>query len=282
MGKLWCDGFPTVEVLRSDTPKPVTLVVPYYENRAFFGMQINHWKRYPKHWFDHFSVIVVDDGSPTHPAVDVVNTLGPVSFLRLFRIDVDIRWNWLAARNIGAHHARDGWLILTDMDHSLPPETLERCIWGKHDPANAYFFQREELNIFHPLHGQISPHSASFFLTKQMFWKIGGYDEALSGYYGTDGDWRRRLARHAKIVLTPDKLVRFEFFNDSSTMTYKRKQPEDAAVGKLVKARKPGWKPKTLSFPYHEELCPMPLSPSVPPLAVPHGYVMDTAHSTGQ
>ena len=89
-------------------------------------------------------------------------------------------------------------------------------------------------------------------MTKALFWEIGGYDEALSGYYGTDGDYRRRLARHATIQILPVPLVRHEYVGDSSTTRYQRKQPEDAAVGRLIGARRPGWQPTVLSFPYHE------------------------------
>lgn len=85
-----------------------------------------------------------------------------------------------------------------------------------------------------------------------MFWRIGGYDEALSGYYGTDGDYRRRCAATAPIRILRDKLIRHEFFMDSSTTRYLRKQPEDSAVSRIVAQRGNGWKPLTLSFPYRE------------------------------
>jgi len=49
-------------------------------------------------------------------------------------------------------------------------------------------------------------------------------------------------------------LVRHEYVGDSSTQRYHRKQPQDAAVRRLVAARRPGWQPTTLSFPYHEVL----------------------------
>src|SRR5262245_9755397 len=245
-GKLWCRDVPLVTVQAGD-PKPLTLILPYYENRAFFGQQLRLWLSYPEPLRRLFSVIVVDDGSRDHPAAAVLAHFPPIPFLRLFRIEVDVRWNWLAARNIGAHYAADGWILLTDMDHVVPIFTLAAVCHGAHDPARVYAFARKEHT------GQvIAPHSASFLLTRALFWKIGGYDEALSGYYGTDGDFRRRLSKHATMALLPDPLIRYEYQEDSSTRRYLRKQPEDAAVGRLVAARGPSWRPKTLSFPYHE------------------------------
>jgi hypothetical protein len=248
MGTLWCQGFPVVTVQETDTPKPVTFVYPYYENRAFFGAQLMKWKSYPERMRTHLSVVVVDDGSPRHPASEVVDRLGPFPFpLRLFRIEVDVRWNWLAARNIGAHYAADGWLLLTDMDHVVPNETLHAMVFGAHDPSIVYAFHRSEHT------GVVAnPHSASFFMTREMFWRIGGYDEALSGHYGTDGVYRRELAKHARITLMSHQLIRHEYQGDSSTTEYLRKQPQDAAVKALVAKRGKGWKSRVLSFPYHE------------------------------
>lgn len=247
MGAPGCDDAPMTKIELGSEPKPVTFVYPYYENPKFFQRQLDLWMSYPKQLLEHLAVIVVDDGSPTHPAKDVVFNSGPYLNIRLFRIDVDIRWNWLAARNIGLHYARDGWTLLTDMDHMVSEEVLNSLIWGKHDEAVIYRFSRMEHTGQH-----IHPHPNSWFMTRKMFWKIGGYDEACSGFYGTDGDYRRRCAATAPIKIMTQALVRYEYIDDSSTIRYKRKQPEDAQARKIMRSRQPGWKPKTLSFPHHE------------------------------
>jgi hypothetical protein len=228
-------------------PKPVTLVYPYYENPLFFARQIAHWNELKEALRQHVSVIVVDDGSPIAPAADVLRTVRPVVPLRLFRIGVDVRWNWLAARNIGMHYAVDGWCVLTDMDHMVPEETLTALITQEHDPAIIYRFGRREHTG-----AAVHPHPNSMFMTRAMFWRVGGYDETLSGHYGTDGDWRRRCAATTMIRTLTHDLVRHEYQDDSSTLTYKRKQPEDAGKKALIARRGRGWKPKTLSFPYGE------------------------------
>lgn len=243
MPSKWADGLPLVTVPRCDKAKPVTLIVPFYMNTEFLWTQVDGWRRYDDDLRRHLSIIVVDDGSP-------VPALKPYLMpnFRLFRIEVDKRWNWLAARNIGAHHAADGWLLLTDMDHVVPADTLRAIVYGLHDPKVIYAFSRKEHTG-----ASIQPHSASFLMTRDLFWKIGGYDETLSGHYGTDGEYRRRAAMVAPFQVLADVLVRHERVGDSSTTTYERKLPVDAAaVKRLVAARGVGWQPKTLSFPYKE------------------------------
>jgi len=240
----WARTLPLVTVPRCDLAKRLTLIVPFYMNALFLEAQAERWRAYPDDLVAHLSIIVVDDGSP-EPALKPIG----VPSLRLFRIHEDRRWNWLAARNIGAHQAADGWLLLTDMDHVLTADTLRAVLYGQHDPAVVYAFSRKEHTGV-----SIQPHSASFLMTRRMFWIIGGYDEALSGYYGSDGDMRRRIVKVAPIHVLSDPLVRYEYVEDSSTTRYQRKQPEDAAVQRIIAARGPKWAPKTLSFQYHEVL----------------------------
>lgn len=246
MGKVWCAGLPVVTAPRCDTPKRLTLVYPYYENPVFLARQLDHLGGLAPDLRKQVSLIVVDDGSPEHPALTVAQRY-PTGTLRLFEIEVDKRWNWLAARNIGLDRASDGWVLVTDMDHVVTEEAMRGVLYGAHDPEVIYGFSRIDA-----VHGPIPPHPNSWLITRAMFWKVGGYDETLSGHYGTDGDWRRRCAATAPMHILTDALVRYEFVDDSSTTRYRRKQPEDAAVKQLIAARGKGWRPKVLSFPYRE------------------------------
>lgn len=243
MGAPGCDDAPLVTVPRGGAWKTVTMIYPYYDNPDFLRRQLDGWLALPRLMRASLRVIVVDDGSPRSPA-EVVLRERPFSFLRLFRIEVDVRWNWLAARNVGAHYAQDGWLMMTDMDHVAPPDTLLGLITGQHDPSVIYRFSR--------VGSKTHPHPNSWFFTRDMFWRIGGYDEACSGFYGTDGDYRRRCAATARIKIMTEPLELHEYVGDSSTTTYKRKQPEDTAVKRMIRARSSAWKPRTLSFPHHE------------------------------
>lgn len=246
MGAPGFDNAPLVSLKQGSEPRGITFVYPYYENPLFLSAQLKTWTQYSRELQQTLSVIVVDDGSPNHPAVEVLRDM-PVAFsLRLFRIGVDVRWNWLAARNLGMYHAH-GWCLLTDMDHVVPESTLRAVTFGKLATNYIYRFVRREASGV-----SIHPHPNSMLMTATTFWDVGGYDEELSGYYGTDGDWRRRCVAARRIATLPCPLERHEYVLDSSTTAYKRKQPEDAGKKAIIARRGPGWRPRVLSFPYAE------------------------------
>jgi hypothetical protein len=247
MGAPGFDDAPFWSYCEGIAQKDITLVYPYYDNPKFFLYQLQKWETLPTCIKDRLRFVVVDDCSPTTPAFSVVSQRMWTIRLRLFRIEVDIRWNWLGARNIGMQHAATGWCVLTDMDHVVPEETLKSLIRGNHSSKAIYRFSRKESTG-----EQIHPHPNSMFMTRDMFWKIGGYDERMSGYYGSDGYWRRRCVATAPIYTLRDSLIRHEYQQDSSTIRYLRKQPEDARLRPLVKSFKTGSKALVLSFPYRE------------------------------
>lgn len=248
----WCASLPIVDVPQGSTPKLVTIVLPFYLNPRFLRTQIGWWSTFPAHIREYLRAIVVDDCSP-EPAAAVLAAVTAPFPIRVFRIGVDKRWNWIAARNIGAHHAEDGWLLMTDMDHVLPQSTAEALIYGKHDPSNVYGFSRREHTGT-----SIAPHSASFFMTREMFWEVGGYDERYVGHYGSDGKYRQRLLKTAPVQILKDRLIRHEYEDDSSTSntTHPRKEAADnEAITRIAASIPPGTPPRVLSFPYEEVLC---------------------------
>jgi hypothetical protein len=231
--------------------RALTLVLPYYDNGGMLREQQRVWRAYPAKVKAVLHVIVVDDGSPQDPARPHLEATGLASY-RLFRTLVDVRWNWLFCRNLGVDQATTEWVLLTDIDHVIPAETLRRLTRGSLDVRRAYRLSRVDAPHLTPY----KPHPNTWVMTRTMFDRIGGYDERFSGYYGTDGEFRSRVERHATIELLPEVAIRYprELIADASTTTYGRKESHDREV-RLVRRQRdavPGWTTKRLTFPWEQ------------------------------
>ncbi len=233
----------------------ITFICAYYENPGMLREQQRVWRAYPDELKACFHAIVTDDGSPTRPAKPHVEETGIASFI-LNRTLVDVRWNWLFGRNLGVSQAPTEWVLLTDIDHVLPVETLDVLTAAKFDPRLVYRLSRVDA----PNRTPYKPHPNTWFLTKAMFEKIGGYDERFSGFYGSDADFRERViqATGGKLVMLPDALIRYprEVIPDASTTTYGRKEKQDAENVPRIRAERdriPDWRPVRLSFPWERQ-----------------------------
>lgn len=240
----------------------ITLVYPYYNNPLMFVEQQRIWSEYPQAVRDAVEMIVTDDCSPREPAIRYV--MNPRNFrLRLYRIGVDIRWNWLAAKNLGAYQAEGEWLLLTDIDHVVPVETIEYlldCIeLGTVSYKKYYTFDRVDAPGLTPY----KIHPNSYFMTKKGFWRVGGYDEDFSGYYGTDGYFRacvnRIFKKDGEVHLGGVNLIRYsrEVICDASTTDFQRKTELDKSREKKDKMKRKlenGLPPKSLTFPWEQVL----------------------------
>lgn len=235
--------------------KPITLVMPYYINGGMLARHQLHWDTLPRKLKGLLHVTVVDDGSPRDPALAFVRPERPVCGLaefRLYRCLVDIRWNWLFCRNLGAHEAATDWLLLTDIDHVLPEETLLALTHAKHDPRAVYRLSRVDA----PDRTPYKPHPNTWFLTREMFFKIGGYDERFSGYYGTDAEFRDRVRAIAtRVEMLPATLIRYprDLIADASTVDYGRKEKQDRDGVTRIRAEREAetdQRPRNLTFPW--------------------------------
>lgn len=199
----------------------ISLVFAYYENPSMLALQWKEIAKYPASLKREIEVIVVDDGSPTRPASEVAR---PRNLPRhsLFQLDRDVRWNQDAARNIGAHEAQSPWLLLTDIDHVVPTETLAQLVDMDKDTSVFYTFSR----IKFATGDQREPHPNSYFMTKQLYWAIGGHDEDFAGIYGKDFLFRKRAHRFTDEVIlhdAPIARVGSTMVSDAGTSTISRR-----------------------------------------------------------
>lgn len=243
--------------------RDITLINPYYDNPRMFELQQEQWgDHYPEHLRKHFHAIVVDDCSPRWPALPHVREelVKSIASFKLFKTLVDVRWNWLFCRNLAAAKATTEWILMTDIDHMIPTETLDYITGEKLNPRTVYKFSRCNAPNLDPY----KAHPNTWMMTVEMFDQIGGYDERFSGHYGTDADFRERVNKNAATVQLDLMTIRYprEVIADASTTTYGRKgvmldgsrdEVDDAGAVALIRSRRnliTDWRPKRLTFPY--------------------------------
>ncbi len=243
----------------------LTLIMPFYLNATMLELQMAAWAAWPTKMKRRLRIILIDDGSPA-PAAGVPRPEG-LPDLRIYRVAEDRPWHQHAARNLGAHEAPEGWMLLTDMDHMLTEEAaralFKQIDKGRLDPCTIYMLDRIEADtgeVTRGPTGQPKPHPNSFLVTRETYWRIGGYDEDLTGIYGTDSAFRNRAFTRATRGHLAVPLTRYwrDLVPDASTTTLPRKEGRDPNAVKRVMAEKAARGEagliKTLAFPWERVL----------------------------
>lgn len=252
--------------------RELTLVMPHFCNLGQFVEHQKVWMSYPAAVRSLLHVIVVDDCSPkgNRPSAKMMTATGLASF-RLYRIMRKVRWNWLSCRNLGMMQTTTDWALMTDIDHVLPLETLVGLLEADLDPRNVYRLSRVDAPHVWPYAlSECKPykyHPDTWLITKAMFDASGGYDERLSGVYGTSGEFRDRLFGVARAhIPLKDVMVRYprEIIADASTSPglYTRKgdpiNDEELISRRAVRALNPQWRPLRNTFPWELVASVMP------------------------
>jgi hypothetical protein len=228
----------------------MTLVLPYFSNPGMLREQQRVWRSYAEGIRAALHVIVVDDCSPLKRRAVLEDT--GLASVRLYRALEKKRWNWLFCRNLGVHQAATPWVLMTDIDHVVPEATWRAVMTEPLTPACVYRFARVDA----PTMTVVKSHPNSWLMTTGMYERVGGYDERLSGYYGTDADFRDRVQTRARaIVVRTDTLIRYpaSVIPDAETTVYGRKERQDndgLAEAKADRDRISKWRPLRLTIPW--------------------------------
>lgn len=223
----------------------IALIFGYYDQPRMLARQLEHIASWPAKLREHWRLIVVDDGSPNHPAE---LTSDPGIEASIYRISVDVPWNVEGARNVGAQEADTDWLLVTDIDHLVPVETAAVLTVNDYSERIVYSFTRRLLDGT-----TFRPHCNSFFLSRKLWDRIGGCDERLSGHYGGSNEWagRARVVADAMRMIPLDLImVRPEEVPDAWVNMTRRYEGDAEVRRELREAIKESPGPKTLSFPY--------------------------------
>lgn len=203
----------------------LTMVMAVYGQPKMLDHQLETIRRYPPEVSNRLAMIVVDDHGD--PAVDedwireVASVLDRAS---LFRVDVDIPWNEMGAKNLAMQHA-NGPCILMDPDMVFSPAMMGRML---HEAKKLRAHHVIRWGLKHEGGKKIDTSSPNTWLIhKADFDLMGGYDEDYAGHYGwADVHFLHLVKASFKMIVRADLYADF----------FSVKQIEDAAVTKLSKS----------------------------------------------
>lgn len=232
----------------------LTFVYSYYENPNTLDYLFNQWKKYDEDVLKNIEFIITDDCSKKFPLKNI-NKPEELN-IRYFEIQQKVDWNWLACRNVGAFHSKGKWLLITDIDHFVRHDNIKVLHKKIKYISEEYVYMLERRNLSDK---RINNHGNSFLMTREMYWKIGGYDETLSGRYsGTTMAYKKRIlwnTKGLKLVEIPLHCISDNDIDDSQTIELSRnKNMKDLEFCKRVINNK-GRVIRVLTFPYQEVKC---------------------------
>jgi hypothetical protein len=169
----------------------ISICLPYHDNPQMLARQFEHYYSPPRWVRESLELIVCDDASNTPAKFDPTC---PVT-TRIFRIDPPhVAWSHRCATNIAAHYARGEWLLLTDIDHLVDYRALQHLVVDvlSYDPEKVYTFRRRN-----SAGEYVKPHPDSWLIHRDMWQRIGGWDERYRGLYGQNARIWDRVRRFA-------------------------------------------------------------------------------------
>jgi hypothetical protein len=174
----------------------LTLITHVYNAQQPVDNQLALWKQFSPALRARLSFLVIDDHSDEPLRLDK----GDLD-LRLVRVDDDIDWNMPGCRNLAATLCETPWMLFFDVDNVCSEASLQRIV------DNLPRLDRHRLHVFRRVENgvDVEPHINSFLITRQGFFKAGGYDEDFSGHYGfEDVAFRMMWRKHVggEVLLT--------------------------------------------------------------------------------
>lgn len=157
----------------------LSYVAPFYFDKKDASLLFDLLKRYESYSDDILDVIqfvIVDDASPIEYEIPTFN----LNILWIKVLD-NIQWNNPGARNLGVVCAKSDKVLISDIDHEFPEETLRAIIHLKECGRKFFRIRRKNYDG-----SALGAHPNTFVMSRARFLRLYGYDEEFCGNYGCD------------------------------------------------------------------------------------------------
>lgn len=209
-------------------------------------------------------IIVVDDGSTKYPAEPIVRSHNELKNIKLFVVEKDYGFNSHGCRNLIMNQAKNDWVLLIDLDRYISrPKNFVSSLPINIDKNSMYKFTVSlgQSSRYH----KMSEHESmnDFLIHKQLFFKVGGYDEEYVGYRRGDREFISQIEKvgsinwlkHIRVVYT--RLPTVHLRDNKLTLSPKDKLLVDSKCTKIMRLVKqridnPSPDKPILQFDWHQ------------------------------
>jgi len=199
----------------------LSIIIPVLNSHEVLRRYFLHFERIGID--DDTEIIIVDDNS--NPPLEYNGKLP----IRIVPTNDTRKWTWPVARNIGVKASRGENILMTDLDHIIPKESINIC--REFDGDKVYFwryfgvlledgsFTQDLKTIFeyglskeyYRKHGlKIGSLPNNICMKRDLFYKLGGYREDLIGKpypQGEDKSFKRAYRRYERSLDREPKTV---------------------------------------------------------------------------
>lgn len=176
----------------------ITFAYTYYCNREMFKIHLENWNNYSPAAKKEIKFIIVDDGS--RPPLLVRETVHPDLTLDVYRINEDLIWNVVGARNLAMLVADTEWVFQSDMDCVVTPDVADEIvkIYPTLNPGIRHYLGKRKGSDDSFMHRR---ERSAMILTKRGAIRAGLNDEDFVGSWGYEDMLAESEARNRGMAI---------------------------------------------------------------------------------
>lgn len=161
----------------------VTLAMAVYGQPKMLGVWFDTLRTYSEEMLEQMELVIVDDhGTPEAVIPEDIQDLLPC---KLYRVDDDIDWNQMGARNLAAQQANGRLILFVDPDMVFIKQSMEDMLFAGESLTRGEVIRFQLRFREGPWSGQIDASSPNtWFMHVADFKLMGCYDEDFAGHKG--------------------------------------------------------------------------------------------------